>query len=126
MIDQQNWNDNNCESRSYAHESIAVNEDSVLNTNDPLSTALTTIKLRAFISVALDAGGDWAVDFPAYEGLTLNVVQKGEGGLSVGKRDKVRLRSGDCFLLMRGAPFTLASDSILAAARPRGTALHAR
>ena len=51
-----------------------MNEDSVLNPCDPLSTALTTMKLRAFISVALDAGGDWAVDFPAYELITLIVV----------------------------------------------------
>lgn len=87
-----------------------MNEDSVLNTDDPLSTALTTMKLRAFISVALDAGGDWAVDFPAYEGFTLNVVQKGECWVSVSARKKVRLRSGDCFLLTGGKPFTLASD----------------
>ena len=87
-----------------------MNEDSVLNTNDPLSTALTTMKLRAFISVALDAGGEWAVDFPAYEGFTLNVVQKGECWLMVSAREKVRLRSGDCFLLTGGKPFTLASD----------------
>ena len=87
-----------------------MNEDSILNITDPLSTALTTMKLRAFISVALDAGGDWAVDFPAYEGFTLNVVQKGECWSSVGAREKVCLRSGDCFLLTGGKPFTLASD----------------
>ena len=87
-----------------------MNEDNVLNKSDPLSTALTTMKLRAFISVALDAGGDWAVDFPAYEGFTLNVVQKGECWLLVSAREKVRLRSGDCFLLTGGKPFTLASD----------------
>ena len=50
---------------------------------DPLSTALTTIKLRAYLNVALDAGGSWAIDFPAYEGFTLNVVQKGECWLSI-------------------------------------------
>jgi hypothetical protein len=37
---------------------------------DPLSTALTTMKLHAFINVALDAGGNWAIDFPAYPGFT--------------------------------------------------------
>lgn len=42
-----------------------------------MSVALTKMKLRAFTNVALDAGGKWAVDFPAYAGLTLNVVQKG-------------------------------------------------
>jgi AraC-like DNA-binding protein len=87
-----------------------VNEDSLLNTSDPLSTALTTVKLRAFMSVALDAGGEWAVDFPAYEGITLNVVQKGECWLAAGDSRKVRLRSGDCFLLTGGKPFTLATD----------------
>ena len=87
-----------------------MNEDIVLNTCDPLSTALTTMKLRAFVSVALDAGGDWAVDFPAYEGFTLNVVQKGECWLSASAREKVHLQSGDCFLLTGGKPFTLASN----------------
>ena len=36
---------------------------------DPLSAALTKMKLRAITNVALDAGGTWGVDFPAYEGL---------------------------------------------------------
>jgi AraC-like DNA-binding protein len=78
---------------------------------DPLSTALTTMKLRAYINVALDAGGSWAIDFPAYEGFTLNVVQKGECWLQVtGSRDTIRLRAGDCFLLTGGRKFTLASN----------------
>lgn len=87
-----------------------MNEDSLLNTSDPLSTALTTIKLQAFMSVALDAGREWAVDFPAYEGFTLNVVQKGECWLSAGGAEKVRLQSGDCFLLTGRKPFTVATD----------------
>ena len=57
-----------------------MDEDNVLDTNDPLSTALTTMKLRAFISVALDAGGAWAVDFPAYEGLPLNSCKRENAG----------------------------------------------
>ncbi len=78
---------------------------------DPLSTALTTMKLRAYINVALDAGGSWAIDFPAYEGFTLNVVQKGECWLQVaGNQDGIRLRAGDCFLLTGGRKFTLASN----------------
>jgi len=81
---------------------------------DPLSMALTTIKLKAYIRVALDAGGNWAIDFKAYEGFTLNVVQKGECWLHVGgSRDSIRLRAGDCFLLTGGKPFTLASNLAL-------------
>ncbi len=87
-----------------------MNEDNVLNTTDPLSAALTTMKLRAFISVALDASGKWAVDFPAYEGFTLNVVQKGECWLAITACEQVLLRAGDCFLLTGGKPFALASD----------------
>ena len=78
---------------------------------DPLSTALTTIKLRAYLNVALDAGGSWAIDFPAYEGFTLNVVQRGECWLHIaGTSDPVRLRTGDCFLLTGGKKFTLATN----------------
>lgn len=87
-----------------------MNATSVLFTGDPLSTALTTMKLNTFMRVALDAGGDWAVDFPAYEGFTLNVVQRGECWLLAGDDRKVHLRVGDCFLLTGGKPFTLASD----------------
>jgi AraC-like DNA-binding protein len=78
---------------------------------DPLSTALTRMKLRAFINVALDAGGAWAIDFPPYAGFTLNVVQKGECWLHAeGSEDQVRLKAGDCFLLTGGKKFTLATD----------------
>ena len=91
-----------------------MEEDRVSETSDPLSTALTKMKLRAFINVALDAGGNWAVDFPAYEGFTLNVVQKGECWLSVrGDHQRVRLRAGDCFLLTGGREFTVATDRSL-------------
>ncbi len=86
-------------------------EDWVSDRSDPLSVALTKMKLRAFTNVALDAGGRWAVDFPAYAGLTLNVVQKGECWLSIkGNAQVVCLRAGDCFLLTGGREFTLATD----------------
>ena len=78
---------------------------------DPLSDALTRIRLRAFTNVALDAGSEWAVDFPAYEGFTFNVVQKGECWLSVTDHQAaVRLKAGDCFLMTGGRRFSLASD----------------
>jgi hypothetical protein len=92
-------------------EASRVNEHLVSDYLDPLSAALTKMKLRAFTSVALDAGGQWAVDFPAYEGFTLNVAQKGECWLSMKDgSQRVRLRAGDCFLLTGGREFTLATD----------------
>ena len=78
---------------------------------DPLSTALTMMKLHAFINVALDAGGNWAIDFPGYPGFTLNVVQKGECWLRTeDSENPIRLKAGDCFLLTGGKEFTLATD----------------
>ena len=78
---------------------------------DPLSDALARISLRAFLNVALDAGGAWAMDFPAYEGFTFNVVQKGECLLlAKGDRQTLRLKAGDCFLLTGGREFSLGSN----------------
>ena len=77
---------------------------------DALSDALTRMRLRAFINVALDAGETWAVDFPSYEGFTFNVVEKGECLLSVGgDQQPLRFRAGDCFLLPGGREFSLES-----------------
>ena len=54
---------------------------------------------------------NWAIDFPAYAGFTLNIVQKGECWLRTdGSDDEVRLKAGDCFLLTGGRKFTLASS----------------
>ncbi len=79
--------------------------------SDPLSDALTRIRLRAFTNVALDAAKEWAIDFPAYEGFTFNVVQRGECWISVkGDPQVIRLNAGDCFLMTGGRQFSLASD----------------
>ena len=87
-----------------------MEEDKVSTTDDALSMALSRMKLNAFINVAFDGGGKWAVDFPPLDGVTLNVVQKGDCWLRTdGSSKDIRLRSGDCFLLMGGRPFTLAT-----------------
>jgi len=88
-----------------------MDEDKFVSVNDPLSTALMKIKLRAFLNVALDAGGKWGIDFPALDGFTLNVVRKGECWLSVkGHPETTKLRAGDCFLLTGGKEFTLTNS----------------
>lgn len=88
-----------------------MNEDTMSVASDALSAALMKIKLRALISVALDAGGNWGIDFPALDGFMLNVVQKGECWLSIeGHHEDVFLRAGDCFLMTGGKRFTLAKN----------------
>jgi AraC-like DNA-binding protein len=90
-------------------------EDTLPAVTDALSGALTKMKITAFRNVVLDAGGRWAMDFPAYEGLTLNAVHHGECWLDVGQSGKpIRLHAGDCFLLTGQQKFTLASDLSLA------------
>jgi hypothetical protein len=88
-----------------------MDEDRFVSVDDPLSAALMKIKLRAFLNVALDAGGRWGIDFPALDGFTLNVVRKGECWLLVkGHPEEVKLRAGDCFLLTGGKEFTLTNS----------------
>jgi AraC-like DNA-binding protein len=79
---------------------------------DALSSALTKIQLSVLTNVALDAGGSWAIDFPAYEGFTFNVVQKGTCRLCAEHgQQAVQLNAGDCFLLTGRSEFSLSNGS---------------
>ncbi|TYC58281.1 AraC family transcriptional regulator [Rhodobacterales bacterium] len=78
---------------------------------DPLSDILALLKPRSYVSAGFEAGGDWAVQFPHYDGIKCNAVIAGECWLLVeGMTDPVRLQTGDCFLMTKGRPFLLASD----------------
>lgn len=58
-----------------------------------------------------DMGGEWSIQFRQYEGVKCFALVSGQCWLSVeGVPDAVRLQAGDCFLLPRGRPFSLASD----------------
>jgi Cupin len=87
---------------------------------DPLSDVLSLLKPRSYLSAGLDAGADWAIDFPPPEGIKFNAVIRGTCWLSVdGESKPLRLGQGDCFLLTRGRRFTLASNlSVDAIAAP--------
>lgn len=79
--------------------------------SDPLSDMLTLLKATSFISTGLSAGGAWSVHVAGHEGLKFNAVVSGHAWLSIsGRARPIRLGPGDCFLLARGLPFTLASD----------------
>lgn len=79
---------------------------------DPLSDVLALLKPRSYMSAGLEAGGDWAIQFPDQkEGIKTGAVVAGQCWLSVdGVPGDVLLRTGDCFLLPGGRPFRLASD----------------
>ena len=78
---------------------------------DPLSDVLSLLRRRSVLSAGLDAGGDWAIRFPAHEGIKFNAGMRGTCWVAVeGEPEPVRMAAGDCFLLTRGRPFRLATD----------------
>ncbi|WP_260706806.1 AraC family transcriptional regulator [Edaphobacter flagellatus] len=81
---------------------------------DPLSDVLSLLKPRSYMSGGIDAGGAWSIRFDRHTGIKCYAVVSGGCWLSVdGIADPVRLTAGDCFLLPRGRPFSLASDPSL-------------
>ncbi|MDO9417290.1 AraC family transcriptional regulator [Pararhizobium sp.] len=100
---------------------------------DPLSNVLSLLKPHNYLSAGLEAGGDWAIQFPVQQGIKSCAVVSGTCLLSVeGVETPVRLAAGDCFLLPGGRSFQLASDlslpmteasAIFGAARKGGVAL---
>lgn len=78
---------------------------------DPLSDILSLLRPRTAISAGLDAGGDWAIQFPPHEGIKFNAVMRGACWVQVeGDPQPQRIEAGDCFLLTRGRPFVFATD----------------
>ncbi|MEZ2409303.1 AraC family transcriptional regulator [Bosea sp. RCC_152_1] len=83
---------------------------------DPLSDVLSLLRPRTAISAGLDAGGEWAIRFPAHDGIKFNAVMKGACWVSVdGETEPLRIEAGDSFLLTRGRPFHFATDMALPA-----------
>lgn len=78
---------------------------------DTLSSILSLIKPQTFVSAGLDAGGKWAIEFPAHGGIKFNAIVKGSCLLQVeGYPDTYTLQTGDCFLLTSGRRFILSND----------------
>ncbi|MCJ2058300.1 AraC family transcriptional regulator [Methylobacterium sp. J-048] len=83
---------------------------------DPLSDVLSLLRPRSALSAGLDAGGDWAIRFPAHDGIKFNAVMRGACWVAVeGEAEPVEIAAGDCFLLTRGRPFRLATNPGLSA-----------
>lgn len=91
---------------------------------DPLSEALSQVSARSAVFAGLKAGGPWAIDFPAPDGIKFNAVLEGECWLRVeGLPAPMRVRAGDGFLLPRGRAFSLCSHLDLPAV-PADTVYH--
>jgi hypothetical protein len=85
---------------------------------DPLSDVLSLLKPRSYMCGGFDLEGEWSIHLSQHEGVKCYALVSGQCWLSVeGVPDAVRLRAGDCFLLPRGRPFSLASDLSLDACR---------
>lgn len=81
---------------------------------DPLSDILSILRPRGFSNGGLDAGRDWAIAFPAHEGVKFNAVLKGTGWVRAeGDAHWQQARSGDCVLFTHGRAFVAASDPAL-------------
>src|SRR5271154_715874 len=84
---------------------------SAASSNDVLSVVLSRLKLEAFATGAFDAGGAWAIEFPAFDALSFKVITKGECWLAVeGEKAGHHLKTGDCFLISGSRSFVLARD----------------
>jgi AraC-like DNA-binding protein len=81
---------------------------------DPLSDVLSLLKPRSYMCGGFDMGGEWSIQFGRHEGIKCYAVVSGQCWLVVeGVPDAVRLETGDCFLLPKGRPFSLTSDTAL-------------
>lgn len=80
---------------------------------DPLSDILSLLRPKTAISAGLDAGGEWAIQFPAHEGIKFNTVMQGACWVSVADSTEapLRIEAGDCFLLTRGRPFLFSTGN---------------
>jgi AraC-like DNA-binding protein len=76
---------------------------------DPLSDILSLMKLGSYGFRGLDAGADWAISFPADDGIKCYAIHSGECWLSFEEAKPMRLAAGDFVLLPSGKPFRLSS-----------------
>ena len=77
---------------------------------DPLSDILSLLRPNSYGFRGLDAGGDWALDFAADDGIKCYAITAGGCWLAIeGTAEPLRLDTGDFALLPGGQPYRLYS-----------------
>ena len=82
---------------------------------DPLSSVLSLLKPRSYMSGGIDAGGEWSFQFDRSKCFMCFALMSGYCWLSIeGVDEAVRLEVGDFVALPHGPEFRLASDLAVA------------
>ena len=75
---------------------------------DPLSDVLSLLKPSGYGLRGLDAGGDWAIDYAASEGVRCYAIHSGQCWIQIaGEAEPTPLSAGDFILLPGGAAYRL-------------------
>jgi AraC-like DNA-binding protein len=77
---------------------------------DPLSRVLELVTVDSAVSTRLEAGGTWALSFPAVRHIKLAAIHRGEAWLRTGTDTERHLRAGDCFVLTTTDGYAVASE----------------
>ena len=78
---------------------------------DPLSEVLSLLKPQSYRAGGYEVTENMAIQWPKHPGIKCYAMVSGQCWLTVeGVPDPVLLTTGDCFLLPRGLPFSLATD----------------
>jgi AraC-like DNA-binding protein len=82
---------------------------------DPLSDVLRILAVRSVLPSRFEAGGDWAVSFPAFRHVKFGAVHRGEAWIVAAGAEPELLRTGDCYVLTGEEQYVIASDPALEA-----------
>jgi AraC-like DNA-binding protein len=78
---------------------------------DPLSDALSLLKPRRYLAGGIDLGEQVSLHFGQHDGIKCYSVVSGDCWIALDDDPKIiHLTAGDCFLLLHGRPFRLATD----------------
>lgn len=75
--------------------------------SDPLSEIFTLLDITSAKTARLEAGGQWALQFPAVPHLKFNAILKGECWIRLKGGEPVHLQAGDTYLLAGAPPYLL-------------------
>ncbi|OJY67564.1 MAG: hypothetical protein BGP16_03320 [Sphingobium sp. 66-54] len=79
---------------------------------DLLSQLLRLLKIQSYGAAGLDAGGDWAIQIPAHEGMKVFVVVHGNCFVSLDESGpSFEVNAGECFLATQGRPFRIGNGA---------------